>query len=61
LKERSLPANIRSDSGVPLGSPHTLFNVSKLAVWWLRLGTGIDASNPAIRSRMAVTSVCISP
>jgi hypothetical protein len=35
-KERGLPASIRSDNGVPFASPHALFNLSKLAVWWLR-------------------------
>src|SRR5215831_1801526 len=38
FKERGLPANIRSDNGVPFASAHALFNLSKLAVWWLRLG-----------------------
>jgi hypothetical protein len=38
FKERGLPAQIRSDNGVPFASAHALFNLSKLAVWWLRLG-----------------------
>ena len=42
FKERGLPANIRSDNGVPFASAHALFNLSKLAVWWLRLGIGIE-------------------
>jgi transposase len=41
FKERGLPANIRSDNGVPFASAHALFHLSKLAVWWLRLGIGI--------------------
>jgi hypothetical protein len=28
---------IRSDNGVPFASPNSLFNLSKLSVWWLRL------------------------
>src|SRR5215470_4756978 len=32
FKERGLPANIRSDNGVPFASAHALFNLSKLAV-----------------------------
>jgi len=44
FKERGLPANIRSDNGVPFASAHALFNLSKLAVWWLRLGIGIERS-----------------
>jgi putative transposase len=42
FEERGLPANIRSDNGVPFASTHALFNLSKLAVWWLRLGIGIE-------------------
>jgi transposase InsO family protein len=36
--ERGLPLAIRSDNGVPFASPNALFNLSKLSVWWLRLG-----------------------
>jgi putative transposase len=46
FKERGLPANIRSDNGVPLASAHALFNLSGLAVWWLRLGIGIERIRP---------------
>jgi putative transposase len=46
FKERGLPANMRSDHGVPFASAHVLFNLSKLAVWWLRLGIGIERIQP---------------
>jgi transposase InsO family protein len=46
FKERGLPANIRSDNGVPFASAHALFNLSRLAVWWLRLGIGIERIRP---------------
>ena len=46
FKERGLPANMRSDNGVPFASAHALFNLSKLAVWWLRLGIGIERIQP---------------
>jgi transposase InsO family protein len=46
FQERGLPANIRSDNGVPFASPNALFNLSKLAVWWLRLGIGIERIKP---------------
>jgi len=46
FKERGLPANIRSDNGVPFASAHALFNLSRLAVWWLRLGIGIERIKP---------------
>ena len=44
--ERGLPAAIRSDNGVPFASPNGLFNLSKLAVWWLRLGIAIERIKP---------------
>ena len=44
--ERGLPQAIRSDNGVPFASPNGLFNLSKLAVWWLRLGIAIERIKP---------------
>jgi transposase InsO family protein len=44
--ERGLPGAIRSDNGVPFASPNALFNLSKLAVWWLRLGITIERIKP---------------
>jgi len=46
FRERGLPANMRSDNGVPFASAHALFNLSKLAVWWLRLGITIERIQP---------------
>jgi transposase InsO family protein len=46
FRERGLPAAIRSDNGVPFASPNGLFNLSKLAVWWLRLGIEIERIKP---------------
>jgi transposase InsO family protein len=46
FQERGLPCNIRSDNGVPFASPNALFHLSKLAVWWLRLGIGIARIRP---------------
>jgi transposase InsO family protein len=44
--ERGLPTAIRSDNGVPFASPNALFNLSKLSVWWLRLGIAIERIRP---------------
>jgi len=44
--ERGLPLAIRSDNGVPFASPNALFNLSKLSVWWLRLGINIERIKP---------------
>jgi len=46
FRERGLPDAIRSDNGVPFASPNALFNLSKLAVWWLRLGIAIERIKP---------------
>jgi transposase InsO family protein len=46
FKERGLPRAIRSDNGVPFASPNGLFNLSKLSVWWLRLGISIERIQP---------------
>jgi hypothetical protein len=46
FKERGLPSNIRRDNGVPFASAHALFHLSKLAVWWLRLGIGVERIKP---------------
>jgi len=44
--ERGLPLAIRSDNGVPFASPNALFNLSKLSVWWLRLGIALERIKP---------------
>lgn len=46
FKERGLPGAIRSDNGVPFASPHALFQLSKLSIWWLRLGIEIERIKP---------------
>jgi len=46
FRERGLPQAIRSDNGVPFASPNGLFNLSKLSVWWLRLGISIERIKP---------------
>ena len=46
FKENGLPKAIGTDNGVPFASPNALFNLSKLSVWWLRLGIGIERIKP---------------
>jgi putative transposase len=46
FKEFGLPKAIRTDNGVPFASPHALFGLSKLSVWWLRLGIHIERIKP---------------
>lgn len=46
FQEFGLPGAIRSDNGVPFSSPHALFGLSRLSVWWLRLGITIERIKP---------------
>jgi putative transposase len=46
FKEFGLPQAIRTDNGVPFASPHSLFGLSRLSVWWLRLGIQIERIRP---------------
>jgi putative transposase len=46
FKEFGLPAAIRTDNGVPFASPSALYGLSKLSVWWLRLGIRIERIKP---------------
>jgi transposase InsO family protein len=46
FRDRGLPGAIRSDNGVPFASPNALFNLSRMAVWWLRLGIAIERIRP---------------
>lgn len=46
FRERGLPLAIRSDNGVPFASPNALFGLSRLSVWWLRLGISIERIKP---------------
>jgi len=53
FEERGLPDAIRSDNdairsdnGVPFASPNGLYGLSRLSVWWLRLGIAIERIKP---------------
>ena len=46
FREFGLPTTIRTDNGVPFASPTALYRLSKLAVWWLRLGIRIERIEP---------------
>ncbi|HHG89930.1 MAG TPA: IS481 family transposase [Devosia sp.] len=46
FKEFGLPQAIRTDNGTPFASPQALFGLSKLSVWWLRLGIRIERIKP---------------
>lgn len=46
FKDFGLPEAMRTDNGVPFASPFALYGLSKLAVWWLRLGIRIERIKP---------------
>jgi len=46
FKDFGLPRAIRTDNGTPFAAPCALFGLSKLSVWWLRLGIDIQRIKP---------------
>lgn len=46
FQEYGLPYAIRTDNGIPFSSAHALFGLSRLSVWWLRLGIMIERIKP---------------
>ena len=46
FKDFGLPKTIRTDNGVPFSCCNALYGLSKLSVWWLRLGVNIERIKP---------------
>lgn len=46
FKEYGLPLAMRTDNGCPFSSANALYGLTKLSVWWLRLGIGIERIRP---------------
>ena len=46
FNEFGLPHAIRTDNGLPFASPTALYRLSKLSVWWRRLGIAIERIQP---------------
>src|ERR1700746_1136068 len=46
LKRSVFPAAIRTDNGAPSASANSLFGLTRLSVWWLRLGIDIERIKP---------------
>ena len=44
--EFGVPVALRTDNGVPFAAPNALFGLSRLSVWWLRLGIIIERIKP---------------
>lgn len=46
FEEYGLPMAIRTDNGNPFSCPNALLGLSKLSVWWLRLGVEFERIKP---------------
>ena len=46
FKDFGLPLAIRTDNGTPFASRSAFFGLSKLSVWWLRLGINLERIKP---------------
>ena len=46
FKDFGLPTTIRTDNGVPFACGNALYGLSRLSVWWLRLGINIERIKP---------------
>lgn len=46
FQEYGLPKAIRSDNGVPFASGNSLWNLTKLSLWWVRLGIKLERIEP---------------
>ena len=46
FREFGLPSAIRTDNGVPFASGNALFGLTRLSVWWLRLGISLQSIKP---------------
>ena len=46
FKDFGLPRAIRTDNGIPFSCPNALYGLSRLSVWWLRLGIDIERIKP---------------
>ena len=46
FQEYGLPSAIRSDNGVPFASGNSTWNMTRLSVWWMRLGIKLERIEP---------------
>jgi len=46
FKEYGLPKTIKTDNGTPFASGNSLYGLTKLSVWWLRLGIELQRIKP---------------
>ena len=46
FKEYGVPLGIRTDNGSPFASAQSFYHLTKLSVWWMRLGINVERIEP---------------
>jgi putative transposase len=46
FREHGLPIAIRTDNGIPFACGNALYGLTRLSVWWLRLGIALERITP---------------
>ncbi len=46
FKEYGVPDSMRTDNGTPFASAQSFYNLTKLSVWWMRLGINLERIRP---------------
>jgi putative transposase len=46
FQEHGLPLAIRSDNGIPFAGGNSMWNMTRLSVWWIRLGIKLERIEP---------------
>ena len=46
FEDYGLPNAIRTDNGIPFASGNSFYNLTRLSVWWMRLGIHIERIKP---------------
>jgi putative transposase len=59
FQQFGLPLAMRTDNGVPFASASALYGLSKLSVWWLRIGIRLERITPGHPEQTAGMSACI--
>jgi putative transposase len=59
FREFGLPERMRTDNGTPFASPGA-GGLSRLSIWWVKLGFAMSASSPGTPSKTAAMSECIA-
>ena len=56
FKEFGMPKTIRTDNGIPFACANALYGLSRLSVWWLRLGIAIERIRPGHPHKTSISA-----